>query len=268
MDQEEQKFLKLAIYWATRAIVAIVAVIIFFGCFYVIGVGQVGVIFNQATGRTKSVQSGFSLKIPIVEQLNVFDIRTQRIDIVEDCASKDLQIVKMKTVINYHLDYTKVNEIFTKVGRDYTEKVIIPITNEIAKSLVSQYTVENIIVKRAELKDAIETALREKLKEYFIVIESVNLVNVDFTTEFNRVVEAKQIEEQKIKTAEYKKMQAAQNKEAVILEAEGESRRQELIRATVNPQIVSLEWIKKWDGKLPVTMLGDKTVMMVNKDEK
>ena len=260
--------IKLGINWAITAAIVVVAFYIFLGSFYVIGVGQVGVIFNQATGRTKSVQSGFSLKIPIVDQLNVFDIRTQRIDIEEECASKDLQLVRMKTVINYHLDYTKVNEIFTKVGRDYSVKVIIPVTNEIAKSLVSQYTVENIIVKRAELKDAIEEALRIKLKDYFVVIESVNLVNVEFTPEFNRVVEAKQIEEQKIKTAEYKKMQAAQNKEAVILEAEGESRRQELIRATVNPQIVSLEWIKKWDGKLPVTMLGDDTVLMLNKDSK
>jgi prohibitin 2 len=259
--------IKLAINWAIKAVIAVVVLNILFGSFYVVGVGQVGVIFNQATGRTKSVQSGFSLKMPIIDQLNVFDIRTQRIDIEEECASKDLQLVRMKTVINYHLDYTKVNEIFTKVGRDYSAKVIIPVTNEIAKSLVSQYTVENIIVKRAELKDAIEEALRLKLKEYFVVIESVNLVNVEFTPEFNRVVEAKQIEEQKIKTAEYKKMQAAQNKEAVILEAEGESRRQELIRATVNPQIVSLEWIKKWDGKLPVTMLGDKTVMMLNQDQ-
>jgi prohibitin 1 len=265
---EAQDQIKLAIGWAVKAAVTVMVLMIVFGSFYVIGVGQVGVIFNQATGKTKSVQSGFSLKIPVVEQLSVFDIRTQRIDITEDCASKDLQLVRMKTVLNYHLDYTKVNEIFTKVGRDYTEKIIVPITNEIAKSLVSQYTVENIIVKRAELKDAIEEALRAKFKEYFVVIESVNLVNVDFTPEFNRVVEQKQIEEQKIKTAEYKKLQAAQNKEAVILEAEGESRRQELIKATVNQQIVSLEWIKKWDGKLPVTMLGDKTVMMLNQDSK
>lgn len=266
MELDDQ--IKLVINWVIKAVIVIVALNILFGSFYVVGVGQVGVIFNQATGRTKSVQSGFSLKMPIVDQLNVFDIRTQRIDIEEECASKDLQLVRMKTVINYHLDYTKVNEIFTKVGRDYSVKVIIPVTNEIAKSLVSQYTVENIIVKRAELKDAIEEALRIKLKDYFVVIESVNLVNVEFTPEFNRVVEAKQIEEQKIKTAEYKKMQAAQNKEAVILEAEGESKRQELIRATVNPQIVSLEWIKKWDGKLPVTMLGDDTVLMLNKDSK
>jgi len=265
---ENQDQIQSVIGWAVKAAVAVIVLMIVFGSFYVIGVGQVGVIFNQATGKTKSVQSGFSLKIPIVEQLSVFDIRTQRIDITEDCASKDLQLVRMKTVLNYHLDYTKVNEIFTKVGRDYTEKIIVPITNEIAKSLVSQYTVENIIVKRAELKDAIEAALRAKFKEYFVVIESVNLVNVDFTPEFNRVVEQKQIEEQKIKTAEYKKLQAAQNKEAVILEAEGESRRQELIKATVNQQMVSLEWIKKWDGKLPVTMLGDDTVMMLNKDAK
>ncbi|MFH1199387.1 MAG: prohibitin family protein [Candidatus Omnitrophota bacterium] len=265
---EHKDAIRLGISWGVVVAVAILVLIIIFNSFYVIGVGQVGVIFNQATGQTKTVQSGLSFKIPIVEQLSVFDIRTQRIDINEDCASKDLQLVRMKTVLNYHLDYTKVNEIFTKVGRDYTDKVIIPITNEIAKSLVSQYTVENIIVKRAELKDAIEVALRLRLKDYFVVIESVNLVNIDFTAEFNRVVESKQIEEQKIKTAEYKKMQAAQNKEAVILEAEGESKRQELIRATVNPQIVSLEWIKKWDGRLPVTMLGDKTVMMLNQDEK
>jgi prohibitin 1 len=259
---------KLVAGWVVKGVIALFVLMIFFGSFYVIGVGEVGVIFNQATGKTKSVQSGFNLKIPFVEVLSVFDIRTQRIDIVEDCASKDLQLVRMKTVLNYHLDYTKVNEIFTKVGRDYTYKIITPITNEIAKALVSQYTVENIIVKRSELKDKIEEALRAKFKEYYIIIESVNLVNVDFTPEFNRVVEAKQIEEQKIKTAEYKKMQAAQNKEAVILEAEGESRRQELIRATVNPQIVSLEWIKKWDGKLPVTMLGDKTLLMLNQDNK
>ncbi len=264
---ELEKQAKLVIGWAIRVFFTIMFLVIIFGSFYVIGVGQVGVIFNQALGTTKTVQSGFKIKIPIVEQLSVFDIRTQRIDITEECASKDLQLVKMKTVINYHLDYTKVNEIFTKVGRDYTEKIIIPITNEIAKSLVSQYTVENIIVKRADLKDAIELALRTKLQEYFIVIETVNLVNVDFTPEFNRVVEAKQIEEQKIKTAEYKKMQAAQNKEAVILEAEGESRRQELIKSTVNTQIVSLEWIKKWDGRLPVTMLGDKTLMMLNQNQ-
>ena len=129
---ERMDEIKLAISWVTKAAIAVVVLIILFGSFYVIGVGQVGVIFNQATGRTKSVQSGFSVKIPVVEQLSVFDIRTQRIDIEEDCASKDLQLVRMKTVINYHLDYTKVNEIFTKVGRDYTVKVIIPITNEIA----------------------------------------------------------------------------------------------------------------------------------------
>ena len=56
---------KLAIGWAIKAAIAVIALMILFGSFYVIGVGQVGVIFNQATGRTKSVQSGFSLKIPV-----------------------------------------------------------------------------------------------------------------------------------------------------------------------------------------------------------
>jgi len=56
---EEQNFdVKLAISWAIKAVIIGIALIILFASFYVIGVGQVGVIFNQATGRTKSVKSG------------------------------------------------------------------------------------------------------------------------------------------------------------------------------------------------------------------
>ena len=58
---ERMDEIKLAISWVTKAAIAVVVLIILFGSFYVIGVGQVGVIFNQATGRTKSVQSGFSV---------------------------------------------------------------------------------------------------------------------------------------------------------------------------------------------------------------
>jgi len=231
-------------------------------CFSV-GAGVVGVTFNKFTGNTASYSQGTYFKLPVIVDVVKFDVKTQRENIKADSASKDLQKVLVNVVVNYHLDYKKVNDLYVKVGRDYSEKVIHPAVNESVKASVAQFPVEEIIVRREDVKTLIENALKDRLATYNIILESVNLVNISFDKEFNAVVEQKQIEEQKIKTAEYKKKQAEQNKQATILEAEGEARKQELLRASVSKDTISMKWIEKWDGKLPVYMLGDKATMMM-----
>lgn len=233
------------------------------GTFFSVGAGIVGVTFNSITGQTAAYSQGMYMKLPIITSVIKFDVKTQREDIQADSASKDLQKVKVHVAINYHLDYKKVNELYVKVGRDYNEKVIHPAVNESVKASVAQFPVEEIIVKREDVKILIEKSLKDRLAIYNIILESVNLVNISFDDEFNKVVEQKQIEEQKIKTAEYIKKQAEQKKQATILEAEGEARKQELLRATISKDTVMMKWIEKWDGKLPTYMMGDKTMMMV-----
>jgi prohibitin 2 len=161
------------------------------------------------------------------------------------------------------LKQDKVNDLYVTVGRDYIKKIIFPAVNESVKASTAQFPVEEIIVKREQVKNMIEKLLAERLAIYHIVLESVNLVDITFDAEFNKVVEEKQIEEQKIKTAEYRKKQAEQNKLTTILEAEGEARKQQLLRMSVNKDVVSLKYIEKWDGKLPIYMLGDRTMMML-----
>ncbi|MFH1823689.1 MAG: prohibitin family protein [Candidatus Firestonebacteria bacterium] len=240
-----------------------IGLIIFFGSWFIVEVGEVGVTFNQMTGVTKSNSQGFHLKMPLIESVTKFDVKTQKIEVRADGASKDIQTVVLDVVLNYHLEYEKVNELFTKVGDDYCDKVITPAISEMAKLALSLYPVEEIISKREELKEKIHKNLLERLAQYNIILENTNLTDIDFTKEFNDIVEKKQIEEQKIKTAEYQKKQAEQFKQKTILEAEGEARKQELIKQTVTDKIIDLEWIKKWDGRLPQTMLGDKTMFMV-----
>jgi regulator of protease activity HflC (stomatin/prohibitin superfamily) len=239
------------------------ALLITCGSCFSVGAGIVGVTFNTITGSTDSYSQGTYLKLPLITNVYKFDVKTQREDIKAESASKDLQSVMVKVVVNYHLDYAKVNNLFVKVGKDYVEKVIHPAVNESVKASVAQFPVEEIIVKREDVKTIIETVLKERLATYNIILESVNLVNISFDDEFNKVVEQKQIEEQKIKTAEYKKRQAEQNKAATILEAEGEARRNELLRATISKDTVMMQWINKWDGKLPTYMMGDKTSMLI-----
>lgn len=244
-------------------VIAIIVLSLIRGTFFIVDAGQVGVTFNKMTGSTQSSSQGFHLKLPIIVAVYKFDVKTQRVDIKAEAASKDLQSVMVHVVLNHHLLYDKVNELFVKVGIDYTEKVVEPAVNESVKAATAQFPVESIIVKRQELKNSIEQALAERLVKYNIIVESLNLVNIIFNKEFNEIVEKKQIEEQKIKTAEYQKLQAEQYKQKTILEAQAEATKQELLRKTVTPDIVALEWIKKWNGQLPQTMLGDKAMFMV-----
>jgi regulator of protease activity HflC (stomatin/prohibitin superfamily) len=159
--------------------------------------------------------------------------------------------------------YEKVNELFVKVGVGYTEKVIEPAVNEAVKAAAAHFPVEQIIVNREQLKEGIVTSLSKVLANYHIHLESVNLVDIDFSEQFNHVVEQKQVEEQKIKTAEYQRMQAEEYKKKSILEAEAEAEKQRLLKQSVTADIVALEWIKKWNGQLPQTVLGEKSMMML-----
>lgn len=248
-----------------RAVTAVVILIVVLVAwpFFTVGPGEVGVTFNNLNGQTKSHSQGLHFRMPFLFRVYKFDVKTRRVDLVADSATKDLQHVSVHVVLNFHLEQDKVNQLFETVGADYREKVIDPAVNESVKAAVSQFPVEDIIVKRGDLKHMIEEQLKTRLNQYHILVESVNLVDIRFTDEFNRVVEQKQVEEQKIKTAEYQKKQAEQYKQKTILEAEAEAEKQRLMRHNVTADIVSLEWIKKWNGQLPTTVMGDKGGAMI-----
>ena len=210
----------------TGFIIGIAAIIIIafivLSSFFVVEVGFVGVRINIITGQTQSFAQGTYFKIPFIHQVVNYDVKTQKQEIEADSASKDLQTVRARIVVNFRPVYEKVNDIHIKIGKDYFVKVIYPAIQEVSKTAISKLPVENIIVERENLRAAIEENLRKKIEEYNIIIENVNIVDIQFTTEFNRVVEEKQIEEQKVKKIQYQRMQAEEEKKRVILLAEAE----------------------------------------------
>ena len=255
----------------TGMILGIAAIIIIafiaLSSFFIVEVGFVGVRINVLTGETKSFSQGTYPKLPFVHQVVNYDVKTQKQEIEADSASKDLQTVRARIVVNFRPIYAKVNDIHIKTGNYFT-KVLYPAIQEVAKTAISKLPVENIIVERENLRRSIEENLRKKIEDYNIIIENVNIVDIQFTKEFNRVVEEKQIEEQKVKKIQYQRMQAEEEKKRVILLAEAEAQKQQLLRDSSNQTVINLKWIEKWDGHLPQYMLSDKSNMMVMLDDK
>lgn len=242
----------------------ILIAIIFFICstFYSVQPGEVGIeiFFGKVVHYS---DSGLHGKNPLSE-VKKMSLQTRKFDTKLEGASKDLQEIGVDISINYRLNYEKISELYNKVGIDYEAKVIVPAVLNLAKAGISQFPISDIIVKRTELANTIYESLKERLASYYIILETVNLSNISFSKEFTAAVTEKQVQEQNVQTAEYKRQQAIKDKESVILAAQAEAEKQRLLRNTTSPEVIELKWIEKWNGQLPNTILGDKSVPMIN----
>jgi regulator of protease activity HflC (stomatin/prohibitin superfamily) len=119
------------------------------------------------------------------------------------------------------------------------------------------------------VKDKVHEALIDRLAKFHIIVVDVSITDLQFSDEFTRAIEAKQIAEQEAFKKRYELEKAKQeaaieiakaegDKKAIIARAEGQAEAQRLLRVSVSPEIIKLkeieaqmEAIKKWDGKMP-----------------
>jgi regulator of protease activity HflC (stomatin/prohibitin superfamily) len=83
----------------------------------------------------------------------------------------------------------------------------------------------------------------------------------------NNAVQTALTAENQVKTAEaeakIKIARAEGNAKAMLTNARAEAEANQLKQRTLTPMLLQQQWIERWNGKLPETMLGDKTNAMI-----
>eukprot|EP00389_Voromonas_pontica_P010649 GDKH01016236.1.p1 GENE.GDKH01016236.1~~GDKH01016236.1.p1 ORF type:complete len:318 (-),score=121.59 GDKH01016236.1:1038-1919(-) len=250
------------------AILVILAVVIVFSSYTIIGPGQRGVVIFLGNVETGNVlDEGFHLVIPpIARQVVPMDVRTAKLELIVDSASRDLQSMTVTGVLNYHVNPEQAALLYQQVGLDYENIIVVPAMHEAIKAATALYRVEDVLSRRAELKNAIQDTLTTRLAETYITVDQFSFANVEFSAEFNQAIEQKQVAEQAALQKEYE-LQAAQkdieiaiaraeaDKEAAIKAAEGRAQARQieaeaeaaalgLIAAQLrsNPALIQYEW--------------------------
>ena len=220
----------------------------------IVPAGYRGVLLTFGAVTGKPLPEGIHFIIPVVQKVVNMEVRTIKYQADADSASKDLQSVTTTVALNYHLDPSKVCKIYKKLGREYQDRVIIPAIEESVKASTAKFTAEELITKRPKVKEEISNILKERLDDYGIIVETVNIVNFRFSEEFDRAIEEKVTAEQRALTAkrllEKVKFEAQQKIEA----AKGEAEAIRIINDQLEKSPYYLQWlaIQKWDGKLPL----------------
>ena len=102
------------------------------------------------------------------------------------------------------------------------------------------------------------------MEPYFIIVENFNIVNFDFSSEYQQAIEAKQVAQQQVETSKQKLAQAEIDAQTVITEAKGQADAQKALNQTgaLTPEYLQYLFLTKWDGILPQVMTSGNDMMI------
>jgi regulator of protease activity HflC (stomatin/prohibitin superfamily) len=224
---------------------------------YIIPAGSVGVVTRWGAVN-RVAYPGLGMRIPIAEGVVRMDVRTLKDEADATAASRDLQVVSSKIAINYHLDGNYAVSVYQNIGPNYKDVVIAPAIQNIFKATTAQYTAEQLITQREAVRLQAEQALTAQLAVYHVIVENFNIVNFDFSPEFNAAIEQKQVAQQQVETAKQRLAQAQVDAQSAVAQAQGQADAQKALKDTgaLSPEYLQYLFLNKWNGVLPSVMGG------------
>jgi regulator of protease activity HflC (stomatin/prohibitin superfamily) len=260
------------------AVVIIVAVALLGSLFVVVEAGHVGVVKRFGAIEMAPLAEGLHFKRPFVDQVEQIDVRLVPINAKATAASKDLQTVSTEVNVAYSLIGPLVPLVYQRIGNTYgvAAAIVEPAIQESVKAVTAQYTAEELVTKRAVVKQAIQQAittfidntLKEKEIGNAVQLANVAITDFAFSGEFNRAIESKVKAEQEALRAKNEKLMRVTQAEASAAEtklaaeasaystevqskarADAIKREAEALRSS--PEIIQLRSVEKWDGVLP-----------------
>jgi regulator of protease activity HflC (stomatin/prohibitin superfamily) len=231
---------------------AVLIVFLFFTA--TVETGNVGVItnFGKVTGTV--LDSGWHIVGP-VDHVTEISVRTITTQTEASCFSKDLQEVTITMAVQTRITKDNATEIYKNYGAEYMSQATPKILDAL-KAETAKYDAAEIIANRDQIRSEALKAAQERLTG-FVEVQDLSLVNVAFSDDYAKAIEAKQVAQQRAEQAKYELQQAEVEADKKVASAKGEAQAISIRGDALakNPAVIDLELINKWDGKSPETLV-------------
>ena len=252
---------------ATAIIVLLLIVfLILFQPMTIVGVGERGVKVTLGQTSPVALDEGVHFVMPFISTIKKLDVKTVKSSIVTMAQSKDIQQAKITYVINYNLQPDNAPKMWRKVGKNYVDIIVMPTVEGILKDVIGKWNAQDIVANRERVASEILNKLQVELSKNYIDVTGFQITNIDYSKAFEEAIESKVTAEQDALKAKNQTVKVQEEARQKIIAAEAEAKSM-AIRAQAlaqNKNLVEYEAVKKWDGKLPETMLGGNSVPFIN----
>jgi len=270
---EQQLKIKKMIKTIGASVLGFILLVVLFNSCERIDAGHVGVKVNQY-GDNKGVDdvvavTGMVFYNPITTKVYEFPTFIQHKEYKDGNSfvvnSKDGSEFSVSPIMNYSVQREKVPAIFAKYRRpleDIEEGFLKTAVYDAFRLATNKYTADELISNRAVFEVEVRRLLDNSLlKEGFVINQFTS--NLVYPETFKKSIEAKNNAvqaalraENEVKTAEaqakIKVATAEGNAQAMLTSAKAEAESNRMKQQTLTPLLLQLEYINKWDGKLPV----------------
>jgi regulator of protease activity HflC (stomatin/prohibitin superfamily) len=231
--------------------------------------GHRGVVVSLGKVAPQAWGEGLHLRVPLAQQVELMNVQIQKGEGGDSAASRDLQHVKVTVAINWRVEPSLTPQIYQQVGQldAVGERLILPAVHEAVKAVVAQFTAEELVTRRTEVRERIREQLAPRLQVHGIVIDSFAITGFSFSKEFEAAIEDKsRAEQQRLKAerdlerirveAEQALTRARAEAEALTVKRQAEAAAMRAQRAEITPELLQWETVRRWDGKLPEVVGG------------
>ena len=165
------------------------------------------------------------------------------------CETNEGLKVLLDITVLFHIDPQHAPMLWRRLGANYLDIFVRPVTRERIRMVVSKYSVQDIYSgRRQQISAQITEELQQPFAEEGLVLEQILLRNVAYGhQEFADAISEKQSRQQQVITEKRNLERAQYEKTSTVNAAQGEARSIALRANTLNanPQVVSYDMVQK-----------------------
>lgn len=201
---------------------ALLLVVLWYRIVIIIWPGTAGVLYHLFTGT--QIDYVYPEGLVIVSPLNTMYIYETRKQVAfhefDVLTSKGLTI-HLALAVRYQPEVPLLGILHQKIGPDYLLRVIIPQAESVMRKELGNYTAEDIYTnKEGLLTNAILLAL-EEVGRNFVQVEDIIIRSITLPEAIKKAIEDKLVQEEVLKSYEYRVQTANREAERLRIEAGG-----------------------------------------------
>ena len=212
---------------------------------FVVPSGEVAVVTTLGKVSGTPRKPGLNIKLPFVQSVFPFDVKTQVQPEQFETLTKDLQVIKATATIKYAIKPTEAGVIFATIANRNSEvyrKIVLPSLLKSLKSVFSQYELETIATEWNAISEKIAETVTEELNTFgYVEVQALDLTGLEIAEEYRAAIEQKQIAGQQLLRAKTE-----------VEIAEQEALRYETLNRSLDDQVLFKLFLDKWDGRTQV----------------